>query len=367
MDLEKLKILKKAAKEQSILVVEDSKLLQKQIYTFLKKFFKEVHQAYDGEEGLEQYKKHHPDLILTDLSMPKKSGLEMIKEIKFINHNVKIIILSAHNEEEILMNVIKLNIDNFLLKPLNIDNFIDILLSILAGNSLNVYTECIHDLELLYEQKGHVQLVNYFKDMIVEQEGEIIKIFDDIISIKIPHTQILAVDYEGNTIIELKSIKKFMKFRLLHIDKEDDIIHLSRPMYIEYALRNNTHKQYFYNRKFSLGFHDHHKYYKLDVLDIVSDSVTLFIDEVDTDIVVHDNINLTISLVFDDNSRNKDIYARGKIVSVSRYRKGFRIIATMEIEKKDIQDFKSYLVKIEDEIIMELLDDSKDESKEEEN
>jgi len=364
MDVEKLKILKRAAKDQSILVVEDSKLLQKQIYTFLKKFFKEVHQAYDGEEGIEQYKKHHPDLILTDLSMPKKNGLEMIKEIKFINQNVKIIILSAHNEEDILMNVIKLNIDNFLLKPLNIENFIDILLSILAGDSLNIYTECIHDLELLYQQKGHVQLVNYFKDMIIEQEGEIIKIFDDIISIKIPHTQILAVDYEGNTILELKSIKKFMKFRLLHIDKEDDIIHLSRPMYIEYALKNNTHKQYFYNRKFSLGFHDHHKYYNLDVLDIVSDSVTLFIEE-DTDIEVHDNINLTISLVFDDITRNKDIYARGKIVSVSRYKKGFRIIAKMQIETKDLLDFKAYLVKIEDEIIMELLDDSEDKSKEE--
>ena len=213
MDIEKLKILKNKGKDTSILLVEDCNLLQTQVYTFLAKFFKNVYQALDGESGLSKAKEFQPDIILTDLSMPKKNGLEMIKEIKLLDFKTKIIILSAHNEEEILMDVIKLNIDNFLLKPLNIDLFIDILIDILGGNELNIYTKCIHDLELLYEQKGKVRLVNYFQDMIIEQEGEIISIDDHVISIKIPHTQILAIDNEGNTILELKSIKKFMKFK----------------------------------------------------------------------------------------------------------------------------------------------------------
>jgi len=355
MDIEKLQILKQKGKNQSILIVEDSKLLQKQIYTFLNKFFKNVYQAFDGEEGVKKYKELHPDIVLTDLSMPKKNGLDMIREIKFIKQDVKIIILSAHNEEEILMDIIKLNIKNFLLKPLNIDSFIDILISTFENESVNKYTECLHDLEILFSQKGHVQLVNYFKDMVIEQEGEIIKIFDDIVSIKIPHTQILAVDYENNTIIELKSIKKFMRCKLLDIDKENKLIHLSRPMYADYHLRKNTHKQYFYNRRFSLSLHDHHKYFQLDVLDIVSDSVTLFIDAKETQIILYDHVNLTISLTFDDISKNKDIYARGKVVSLSPYKQGLRMIANMEIEKKDLIDFKAYLVKIEDEIIKELI------------
>lgn len=360
MNVEKLQILKNKAKNKSILIVEDSKLLQTQINTFLQKFFQNVYQAYDGEEGIEKYKKHKPDLILTDLSMPKKHGLDMIKEIKFINNNVEIIILSAHNEEEILMDVIKLNIKHFLLKPLNIDNFIDILLEVLQGTSEDKYNECLHDLEILHNQKGHVHLVNYFKDMMIEQEGEIVKIFDDIVSIKIPHTQILAVDYENNTIIELKSLKRFMRCKLLDIDKENHLIHLSRPMYAEYYLRKNTHKQYFYNRRFSLVLHDHHKYFKLDVLDIVSDSVTLFIDEEETEIEIHDNVNLTISLKVENEKDSKDIFARAKVVSISPYKTGLRLIANMEIEKKDIVAFKNYLTKIEDEIINELVDDIKD-------
>ena len=356
MDIEKLKILKRKGKDISILVVEDCNILQKQILIFLKKFFKNVYQAFDGEEGLEKFKKLRPDIVLTDLSMPKKNGLEMINEMKFINDKIKVIILSAHNEEEVLMNIIKLNIDNFLLKPLNIDAFIDILLNILGGNELNMYTECLHDLELLHQQNGRVRLVNNIKDTIIEQEGEIININEDIISIKIPHTQMLAVDYEGNTILELKSIKKFMKFRLLNIDKDTHIIYLSNPMYIEYTLKNNTHRRYFYNRKFSIGLHDNHKYFKLDVLDIVTDIIIMYVDETKTDLVVYDNINITIPLVFSEEHLNRDIFVRSKITSIQKYQNGLKVVAKMEVEKKDFEDFKKYLTKIEDEIITDLLD-----------
>lgn len=356
MDIEKLKTLKTIAKDKSILIVEDCNLLQKQIYTFLNKFFKVVYQSFDGEDGLAKYTAHKPDIILTDLSMPKKNGLEMIKEIKFINNKVKVIILSAHNEEDVLMDVIKLNIDSFLLKPLDIDSFLNILITTLGGNELNKYTECLHDLELIHKQKGHVHFVNYFKDMIIEQEGEILTIFDEIISIRIPHTQILAIDYEGNTILELKSIKKYMKFRLLNIDKENDIIHLSRPMYVEYHLQNSTHRQYFYNRKFSIGLHDHHKFFSLDVLDISYETITMYTSIDETELCEGDNVNITISLVFDetDEEQSKNIFARGKITSVSHYKKGLRVIANMEIDKKDQFHFKKYIKKIEDEIIKEL-------------
>lgn len=356
MDVEKLKLLRTRVQEDSILIVEDCDLIQKQLSTFLKKFFKTVYQAYDGVEGIECVKKNNPSIIVTDLSMPKKGGLDMIKEIRFINDNVKVIILSAHNEEDVILDSIKLNVDHFLLKPLNIDKFIDILINISINNPLDKYTQCLHDLELLYQQKGHVRLVNYFKDVVIEQEGEILKIIDDIVSIKIPHIQILAIDHEGNTIIELKSIKKFMRFKLLNIDKENNTINLSRPMYTEYTLRNSSNRHYFYDGKFSVGLHDHHKFFAFDVLDISKDTITMFVNSEETKLVISDHVNITIPLDFDDTSKNKDIFARGMITSILPYRKGLRIIAHMEIEEKDKIDFKKYLSKIEDEIINELIE-----------
>lgn len=357
MDMEKLKVLKNKTKNLSILIVEDSKILQKQMYIFLEKLFKKIYQSYDGEDGVKKFKEFHPDIILTDIAMPIKNGIDMIKEIQFIGNNPKIVILSAHNEEDILMESIKLKVKNFLLKPLKFEDFIDILINLLDEDQkgLNKYTECIHDLEFLHQQKGRVRLVNYFHDMIIEQEGVILDIGNEIISIKIPHTQILAIDNQGNTILELKSINKFMIFRLLNVDTESNIIYVSRPMYTDYVFRKNTHKRYFYNRKFSIGLHDHHKYYTFDVLDIVSDSLTIYTEKNETELVVHDNVNITIPLLFDDSTKNKDIFIRSKITAINRYRDGLKVIARMDVEDKDMFDFKKYLTKIEDEIIQELI------------
>lgn len=92
--MENLKILQSIAKEFTILLVEDSKALQKQIVLLLEKFFKEVYVASDGIEGVEIYKQVNPDLVLTDLTMPRMNGHDMIREIKKINSDVEIVILS---------------------------------------------------------------------------------------------------------------------------------------------------------------------------------------------------------------------------------------------------------------------------------
>ena len=354
MDVEKLKRLKIKASQHSILVIEDCNLIQKQIFVFLKKFFKNVYQAYDGEEGVSQYKKYHPNVILTDISMPKKNGIEMIKDIKFINNDVKVIILSAHNEEDIIMDIIKLDVVHFLLKPLNIEKLIDILLKILGDDHITKYTECIYDLVLLYQQKTHVQLLNYFNDVMIEQEGEIRSIIDEIIYIKVPHIQILAIDNERNTIIELKSINKFMRCNLIDIDKNTNIISLSAPMYADYIPKSSTNKQYFYNSQFNIGLHYKHKFFILSVLDISAHRVTMYLRNTQSELCVADKINLTISLIFDDEAENKEIFARGKITLVSPYKKGLKVIAHIDIEDKFLSDFKRYLTKIETEIIKEL-------------
>ncbi len=350
MDIENLKELQLKAKGLSILFVEDAKSLQNQVKKFLDKFFLNVFQAYDGEDGLKQYKEYKPDIILTDLTMPKKNGIDMIREIKYIDTNAKIIILSAHNDEDVLLNIIKLNVVDFLMKPLDIDKFIDILLVVLGSEKLNQYDQCIHDLNIIFQQNGYINFVNYFKDYVLEQEGRIVSIDNDVFKIRIPHTQILAIDYEHNTIIELKSINKFMKLKLLNIDKENDFIYLTQPIYIDYILKNITNKHYFYNRNFSIGLHDNHTFFQLDVLDISYDRIIMYSDDIDTTLSITDKINLTIPL------ETRDIFSRGKILTIEKYRKGLKIISSLNILKEDRLDFTHYLHTIEDEIIKDLIE-----------
>ena len=111
--------LRDEAKGISILVVEDSDPIRKQICRFLEKFFTYVFQAQDGEKGLEMFELNKPDIIVTDLNMPKMDGHEMIKSIKNISKNTPIIITSAHSNSETLLESIHLGIVDFVPKPVD--------------------------------------------------------------------------------------------------------------------------------------------------------------------------------------------------------------------------------------------------------
>jgi DNA-binding response OmpR family regulator len=78
----------------------------------------EIYEADDGEEALSLFKKHQPDIVLTDITMPKMSGLELAKEIRNISKETKIIALTAHSEKEKLLEALKLNMVNYILKPI---------------------------------------------------------------------------------------------------------------------------------------------------------------------------------------------------------------------------------------------------------
>ena len=109
----------------SLLYVEDDKQTHEQMEMLLNDEVKEFYQAYDGEEGLTVYKNKRPDIILTDINMPKLDGLEMSKIIKSMDTNQEIVIISAFHDRTTLMNAINLKIDGFVMKPIS---DIDILL-----------------------------------------------------------------------------------------------------------------------------------------------------------------------------------------------------------------------------------------------
>ncbi len=120
----------KRAKNLTVLYVEDENDTRTQISQVLQLFFKEVFVGSNGVEALKLYKQTEIDLVMTDLTMPQMDGLEMVKEIRKINHNQHIIILTAHNSSNNLMETIDLQLDGFLLKPMKMDKMLDLLLKI---------------------------------------------------------------------------------------------------------------------------------------------------------------------------------------------------------------------------------------------
>lgn len=79
---------------------------------------KVISEANDGEECLEMLKTVVPDILLLDINMPKKNGLDVLAAIKKQKINTKVIILTVHNEVDYLIKAIDLGVDGYMLKDL---------------------------------------------------------------------------------------------------------------------------------------------------------------------------------------------------------------------------------------------------------
>ncbi|MEA3499313.1 MAG: hybrid sensor histidine kinase/response regulator [Campylobacterota bacterium] len=116
-------------KQSSILYVEDDLSVSSVFCAILESSFKKIYAASNGAEGLEFYLKYKDkiDVIVTDLNMPKVSGIEMIKRIREISYDVPIIITSAFGDERSLKQIVNLGVDGFLNKPLVLDDLLKII------------------------------------------------------------------------------------------------------------------------------------------------------------------------------------------------------------------------------------------------
>lgn len=129
-----------------VLLVEDEDVARKTLSFYLNTIFDEVIVACDGEEGSSLFKKNFEnnsqfDLVLTDLKMPNKDGLSMIDDIRELVPNQRFIIVSAHKNEDDLLKLINLRVLGYFVKPLNIDNMMEMLKKakeeVLADNSID--------------------------------------------------------------------------------------------------------------------------------------------------------------------------------------------------------------------------------------
>ncbi|MEA3352664.1 MAG: response regulator transcription factor [Campylobacterota bacterium] len=120
-------------KSLNILYVEDNVDFNRDTCEVFEKFFVKVDSVYDGLEALDRYNSYYDkfskyyDIVITDVVMPNMNGVELVKELYKINNTQSIIVISAHSESDYLMEFVNMGIEQFLLKPFNIKNLLEIL------------------------------------------------------------------------------------------------------------------------------------------------------------------------------------------------------------------------------------------------
>lgn len=111
-------------KELNVLLVEDEPKLAQLLKSAIGENFASFFIANNGKEGIERFLKLSPDLVITDIMMPDVTGLEMAVELKKINPNIPIIILSAYSETEKLLDAIDVGIIKYFIKPFDPDELL---------------------------------------------------------------------------------------------------------------------------------------------------------------------------------------------------------------------------------------------------
>lgn len=138
----------------NVLYVEDEFETRSNTVKFLSNIFKNLTVAIDGLDGFNKYKNNKIDLIITDVNMPKLNGLQMLEEIKKINQDIYIIILSRNIESTVLLQSIKLNVESYLQKS---NNFDSLLISI---------KKIVEKIELELESQNHKYYLEQYLTLI---------------------------------------------------------------------------------------------------------------------------------------------------------------------------------------------------------
>lgn len=170
-----------------ILLVEDEKQLSDVIAKGLRKSSYVVEQAYDGEEALELLYINSYNLVVLDLNLPKIDGLEVLKEIRKEDNEIKVIILSARNQTEDKVKGLQLGANDYLEKPFDFPELVARIDNLLRWSFVQVDTVIEfgdlkidtakkiayvkeEDIELTNKEYGILAYLAYNKERVISAE-----------------------------------------------------------------------------------------------------------------------------------------------------------------------------------------------------
>ncbi|WP_416324907.1 response regulator [[Eubacterium] hominis] len=104
--------------EKTIMIVDDALFMRKLIIkTLTKHGYHHIIEATNGEEGISLYKQHQPDIVLLDITMPDKTGIDVLQELLMLDADAKVIMCSAVGQDNMIANALRIGAKDFIVKP----------------------------------------------------------------------------------------------------------------------------------------------------------------------------------------------------------------------------------------------------------
>ena len=165
-----------ALKPLTLLYVEDEPFIRQNALEYLRRYCNTVLEADNGKEALQVYETHNPDIIITDIKMPKLDGLAMATHIRQKDKVTPIIMTTAHTDTEYLLKAVELQLVKYIVKPVTAEKLTEALC--LAYESLERKENSIIHLN------NHTQYDTLNQTLLIENT-----------LIKLTHNEMLLFDY----------------------------------------------------------------------------------------------------------------------------------------------------------------------------
>jgi len=208
------------------LYVEDDKEVRESFLFIIKKIFKNIYIAGNGEEGLLLFKQKHPDIVISDIKMPVMDGIEMCKKIKEVDPDAYVIFLTAFTDITFLKQAIDLGVEGYITKPVD---------------KKKLYQKLNFLAEILKHKKEAKENLMLLQTLFDEQKDSVILAKDNFIKLKN-----LSFKNEFGEFETLDDLEEFLNIDLIFDEKptvanicQDNI---SKTYEITYKKINNMYK-----------------------------------------------------------------------------------------------------------------------------
>ena len=251
-----------------LLYVEDNKETRESTLEMLQRFFHYVKTAENGLEGVKIFQEEEFDLLLTDINMPIMNGLEMIQKIKKIKPSLSVLVLSAHNEINYFLESIKLGVDGYILKPVNIMQLMDTLKKVVE--KINLKREVKEYQDKLEESNKDLEKKVQERTAALEYQLT----HDNLTDLWNHKAMMMDINERNKSLLFLIDINSFQSFNDLYGLEAGNFI-LEKVAELLYKF--NVKKEYRLYRVYGDGFVLHHTFDTNDTL-VFEEQKKLLID-----------------------------------------------------------------------------------------
>lgn len=368
-----------SAKNYSVLCIDHDEELLTRLREELSKFFSRVLVAKDAKSALSAYRKEPTDIIITNIGSGKSDGLDMAANLKEYNPKVKILLLTRHDDKESLIKALKMGVDYYVKKPLEIGELYEGLFVLLR--SLDVWYHQVEDknimiyepdainskiydyITILKNNKTLLKVVNYYKGIEIAHKAMILKVDGEKVYLVVDGVQYAAARYEGKVIICSDMLDKDIVAKVgdksLNVN-DKYIIEAVNLSLLDYTPTRRGDMRLIPDESIKLTFLYDGLVIEGNIVDISQNSVALKIETLPNTVKKGDSVEAHISIKVQQQSlyhsfvQSEIIKVAGSVYRITEFPNFSHVVLMLHFTKsKDKKAMTDYLAKRQKDLIAE--------------